>query len=147
MIKSRQNFTPKKQHKTQCLYFCLYFCVAGKAVDCACRVNGMKVIYVGATRVTFQPKLKKYKKHTSKIFLVYSQKCFSFILRNGTFLYFLKMMFFLYFGKWNFLSPRLKNIRRELSKIKKQKISTLKKVLYFSKKSSCPHFEMSADWA
>ena len=41
----------------------------------------------------------------------------------------------LYFGKWNFLAPRLNNFRRELSELEKLKKITLKIfIMFFPKK-------------
>ena len=60
------------------------------------------------------------KKIVLKTFLTFSQK----------------KTIFLYFEKWNFLAPSLKNIfyfRRELSNFKKLRKPTLKKFLYFRK--------------
>ena len=131
MTKSRQNFTSKKQHKIQYFYFCLYFCVAGIVVDCTCRVNGMKVIYIRATRATFQPKLKKYKKHTPKIFLVYSQKCF---------LYLLKRMFFLIFRKIELFIPKIKKYQEGTFKSQKTKKIYSEKSLIFLQKRFLPTF-------
>ena len=79
------------------------------------------------------PSSKKRKKHTQKKFLVFFQK-----------------IFFLYFREWNFLAPNLKSsnifsknkfllyFRSELAKLEKQKRSTLKKFLIFSKKEVFP---------
>ena len=43
-------------------------------------------------------------------------KNFLYFLKKSFFIYFRKMEL-LYFGKWNFIAPRLKNFRRELSKL------------------------------
>ena len=79
------------------------------------------------------PSSKKRKKHTQKKFLVFFQK-----------------IFFLYFREWNFLASNLKSsnifsknkfllyFRSELAKLEKQKRSTLKKFLIFSKKEVFP---------
>ena len=72
--------------------------------------------------------LKKFltfflKKSTLKKIIIFSQKKAFFIFqemelsKKRLFFYFGKMEL-LYFGKWNFLAPSLKNFRRELSELK-----------------------------
>ena len=46
----------------------------------------------------------------------------------------------LYFEKWNFLAPRLKNVYRKLFELEKQKTFILKKFLIFSQKSVFLYF-------
>ena len=72
-----------------------------------------KIYYVSGNR-TFQPQVQKA----------------SYISRKGTFLYFLKKMFFLYFGKWNTLY--LRRWKRKTNRHSEKNFSpSLKKPLLF----------------
>ena len=79
---------------------------------CTLLCNFVEVAYYGATWCTFKLKIQ------SKINTVFSKKNFFYI--SGT---------FLYFGKRNFLKPRLKKFRRELSELEKK--TALGKFLIF----------------
>ena len=62
-----------------------------------------------------------------------NQKKFLIFFRKKNLIIFSQKKFFLYFGKDNFLATSLKNFRRELSEIQKEKNNTLKKFLLFQK--------------
>lgn len=79
---------------------------------CTLLSNFVEVAYYGATWCTFKLKIQ------SKINTVFSKKNFFYI--SGA---------FLYFGKRNFLKPRLKKFRRELSELEKK--TALRKFLIF----------------
>ena len=72
-----------------------------------------------------------------KNFLIFSQKKDFLIFRETGLSYiFSEKKLFLHFGKWNFLTLRIKKFRRELSELKKLKEkqkNTLKKFLIFGK--------------
>ena len=83
----------------------------------------LRVIYLWATWLTFRPQPSKLfprnisfffpnKCSSEKISYIFSIKIFSYILWNGT---------FLYFGKRNILALRVKNFRRELRSSKSRK--------------------------
>ena len=79
------------------------FCVWEQAMSCVNR-HGFKracgkQCIMELTGSPFKPKLKKFKKNSPwKFFLYFPEKCFSCILENGTFLYFLKKVFLIFPG-------------------------------------------------
>ena len=90
-----------------------------------CRKNLSSILHGHLAHI--QGQARKKKNPLWKNFLHFSKEKNYFILRMKfsdpkikKALIFSQKMFFIYFGKMNFLAPRLKNPRRELSELKQQ---------------------------